>query len=77
MLDDELKKDEDKYNKWYDDFQHFLKEGLTMDGENRDAILKLLRFKSTFSKSFVSLDDYVKNMNEKQKKIYFVVTANQ
>lgn len=76
MLEDELKKDEDKFNKWYDDFQHFLKEGLTMDGDNRDAILKLLRFKSTFNKNYVSLDDYVKNMKDSQKKIYFVVTQS-
>jgi HSP90 family molecular chaperone len=31
LLDDESKKDKDKYNKWFNDFQNFLKEGLTTD----------------------------------------------
>jgi TNF receptor-associated protein 1 len=31
LLDDESKKDKDKYNKWFNDFQTFIKEGLTTD----------------------------------------------
>jgi TNF receptor-associated protein 1 len=34
LLDDEAKKDADKYNKWFKDFEMFLKEGLTVDPEN-------------------------------------------
>ena len=49
LLEDESKKDADKYNKWYNDFSNFLKEGITMDSENQEAIFKLLRFNSSFS----------------------------
>ena len=31
MIEDELKKDKDKYNKWYSEFQSFIKEGLSTD----------------------------------------------
>ena len=31
LLDDESKKDKTKYNKWFNDFQNFIKEGLTTD----------------------------------------------
>ncbi len=31
MLEDESKKDKDRYNKWFADFQNYLKEGLNMD----------------------------------------------
>ena len=34
LLDDEARKDGDKYNKWFVDFQTFLKEGLSVDTEN-------------------------------------------
>lgn len=34
LLEDESKKDADRYNKWYGDFNSFLKEGVTMDSEN-------------------------------------------
>lgn len=36
LIEDEGKKDADKYNKWFADFQVFLKEGLTVDQENSD-----------------------------------------
>lgn len=47
MLDDESKKDADKYNRWFNEFQNFIKEGLTMDQENGEALFKLLRFNSS------------------------------
>jgi TNF receptor-associated protein 1 len=34
MLDDELKRDPERYDRWFSDFENFLKEGLMMDQEN-------------------------------------------
>ena len=34
MIEDEMKKDKEKYNKWYDSFNTFIKEGLSNDQEN-------------------------------------------
>lgn len=36
LIDDESKKDKEKYNKWFGDFQNFIKEGLTTDHENSE-----------------------------------------
>lgn len=36
MLEDEAKKDPTKYNKWQNEFQMFLKEGLSTDSENAE-----------------------------------------
>ena len=74
MLEDESKRDAEKYNKWFQEFQNFLKEGLTVDAENAEPLFKLLRFNSTFSgNNMISLDDYIAKMKPTQEKIYFVV----
>jgi HSP90 family molecular chaperone len=31
LIEDEAKKDGEKYNRWFNDFQNFLKEGITVD----------------------------------------------
>ena len=63
MLEDESKRDAEKYNKWFQEFQNFLKEGLTVDAENAEPLFKLLRFNSTFSgNNMISLDDYIAKM---------------
>ena len=68
-----LSEDEEKYNKFYDNFSKSLKLGVHEDDKNRSKISKLLRFKTSKSKdSMVSLDAYVKGMNEKQKNIYYI-----
>lgn len=77
LLEDEIQKDEEKYNKWYDEFSNFLKEGLTTDKENGELLLKLTRYKSTKSTKLISLDDYIDSMKSGQKNIYFIVAPNQ
>lgn len=47
MLDDELKRDPVQYDKWYEDFSQFLKEGLMMDQEHNEALMKLMRYNSS------------------------------
>lgn len=68
MLEDEMKKNPSNYDEWFNQFNNFLKEGLMMDSENKDALLKLMRYTATFqeSSSLVSLDDYVKKMKSGQ-----------
>jgi HSP90 family molecular chaperone len=74
MLEDESKRDADKYNKWFGEFQNFIKEGLTVDPENAEPLFKLLRFNSNFAgQAMISLDDYIAKMKPTQEKIYFVV----
>jgi len=49
-----------------------LKEGLYEDQENRDALLKLVRFRSTAGDGLVSLDDYLGRMKAGQDAIYYI-----
>ena len=78
-LDELSKKDEDQFNKIYDEYQRFLKEGVIADFTHRDALGKLLRYESsTFEKGKrTSLSDYVKRMGEEQKEIYFVFAPSR
>jgi HSP90 family molecular chaperone len=70
MLEDELRRDPMRYDQWYDQFNQFLKEGLMMDSENKESLLKLMRYTATFqdaaSKEFISLEDYIKKMKPGQ-----------
>jgi HSP90 family molecular chaperone len=34
MIEDEMKRDPESYDKWYHDFSMFLKEGIMTDHEN-------------------------------------------
>lgn len=77
MLEDEIQKDEEKYNKWYEEFSNFLKEGLSTDRENGEQLLKLMRYKCTsVDKNIISLNDYIEKMKTGQKNIYFMVAPN-
>ncbi len=73
-LDEISKKDPDQYNKIYDEYQRFLKEGVIADFTHREALGKLLRFESSAQDkgTKTSLTDYVGRMGEEQKEIYFV-----
>ena len=46
LIDDEAKRDPVKYKKWYETFSQFVKEGIAVDTENKDALFKLMRFQS-------------------------------
>ena len=67
--------DNDVYANFWKEFGDTLKEGVVEDHNNRDAILKLLRFASTENKDAtenVSLDDYKARMKDGQDKIYYI-----
>jgi molecular chaperone HtpG len=65
--------DDDKYQKFYDNFGITLKEGIHTDWENKDKISDLIRYKSTKSEDkMISLKEYVDNMPSDQKDIYYL-----
>lgn len=55
-----MRRDPVKYDKWYNDFSHFLKEGLMMDAENQEQLIKLMRYNASFQSETCSLEDYIK-----------------
>ena len=71
------KKDNDKYQKFWDNFGQVLKEGISEDSSNKEKIASLLRFASTETsdaKHTVSLADYISRMKEGQETIYYITS---
>ncbi len=65
-------KDEEAYGKFWGDFGAVLKEGAYEDAQNRETLLKLLRFHSTHGDGLVSLADYASRMKKDQDAIYYL-----
>jgi len=76
----ELKKKAEKapeeYASFWDTFGAVLKEGLYEDGQQRDTLLQLARFRSTTREGLVSLADYVAAMQPGQEAIYTITGDN-
>jgi molecular chaperone HtpG len=64
--------DKEKYNAFIEQFNRPLKEGLYSDYANRDALLDLIRVKTTKSDTWTSLAEVKARMQEGQKAIYFI-----
>ncbi len=80
MLKDIAARDNDDYDTFWDNFGRNLKLGVIEDSDNRKDLADLLRF--TTSKSgnegkLRSLEQYVSDMPEAQKSIYFVAADNR
>ena len=73
------KNDKEKYQSFWNEFGNVIKEGPGEDFANKEEILKLLRFSSTYTQDesqSVSLEDYVSRMKEGQDKIYYITADN-
>jgi molecular chaperone HtpG len=71
-LEKMAKKDKEKYNTFYTAFGNVLKEGLYNDFDNREKILELMQFNTLNSASKVMIEDFVKNIDEEKKEIYYI-----
>lgn len=73
-LSDMKKNEFDKYQKFYSEFGRVLKEGVHMDFERREMIGELLLFPSTKTEKgkLRTIPEYVENMKEGQKEIYYI-----
>jgi len=69
-----LAKDEDKYKLFIEQYNRPLKEGVYQDHVNKDAILELVRYKSTNdSEKMTSLAAYKDRADTEQKAIYYII----
>jgi molecular chaperone HtpG len=72
-LMNELVENKEDYKSFYTNFSKSIKLGIHEDQTNRHALSKLLRFQSTRSgEEFVSFEEYVERMKEKQNSIYYI-----
>lgn len=63
----------DKYKQFYEQYSKNIKLGVHEDSDNRDKLVKLLRFFTVNHKDqMISLQQYVKEMPETQKEIYYI-----
>ncbi|QOY53779.1 molecular chaperone HtpG [Candidatus Sulfurimonas marisnigri] len=66
------KKDAQKYEAFYAEFGNVLKEGLYSDMGNREKILELMKFNTINSEETVMIEDFIKNVDETKKEIYYI-----
>jgi len=79
FLDEQSEKDAATYEKFYGEYQRFLKEGVVTDFAHKEALGKLLRFESSTQEKgkLTSLAEYVKRMPADQREIYCLLAANR
>eukprot|EP00545_Synedropsis_sp_CCMP1620_P004810 CAMPEP_0119007710 /NCGR_PEP_ID=MMETSP1176-20130426/3192_1 /TAXON_ID=265551 /ORGANISM="Synedropsis recta cf, Strain CCMP1620" /LENGTH=815 /DNA_ID=CAMNT_0006959909 /DNA_START=112 /DNA_END=2559 /DNA_ORIENTATION=- len=76
-VDDDDEVQEHPYITWYKKFNANLKMGVIDDEANRGKITKLLRFQTSKSgDNWISLDEYLANMQDWQKEIYVIAGAS-
>ncbi len=66
------KKDAEKYDTFYTEFGGVLKEGLYNDHANREKILELLKFNTMNAEEPTTIEEFVKNVDEETKEIYYI-----
>ncbi|MCP4455487.1 MAG: molecular chaperone HtpG, partial [Planctomycetes bacterium] len=76
-FEDLAKNEADQYKTFIEQYNRPLKEGLYSDFENKDALLELVRFKSTKEDGMISLAAYKERMKDDQKAIYYVTGGNE
>ncbi|AEF86036.1 chaperone protein HtpG [Treponema primitia ZAS-2] len=67
----------EKWETFISQFNRPLKEGLYQDYANREAILELVRYKSTTTEGWTSLADYASRMKADQKNIYYITGGDE
>ena len=65
-------KDKDKYKEIWNQYGPVLKEGLYEDMERKEALLELCRFSTNDGDEFISLNEYIESMKDKQKDIFYI-----
>ena len=76
-LTKKAEKDAEAFGTFWDAFGPVVKEGVYETMENREDLLKLMRFKSTTREGWVSLAEYVAAMKEGQDAIYYISGDDQ
>lgn len=70
---EEKSAEESKYVKFWKAFGKYIKMGLIEDAANRTRLAKLLRYSTSKSgDKEIGLEEYVANMKEDQKNIYYI-----
>jgi molecular chaperone HtpG len=71
-----MKKRPDDYKTFYKEFGNVLKEGLYNDFANREKILELLKFNTLNSDEQTTIEEFVKNIDQEKKEIYYIASKS-
>ena len=71
-----LNSDKNDYINFWNNFGPVLKEGIYEDFDRKESILDIALFKQSASTELITLDEYISNMQKKQKDIYFITGDN-
>ena len=71
-----LNSDKNDYINFWNNFGPVLKEGIYEDFERKESILEIALFKQSASSELITLNEYISNMQKKQKDIYFITGDN-
>ncbi|KAI6230613.1 Heat shock protein 75 kDa, mitochondrial [Aphelenchoides fujianensis] len=81
FLAQEMKKNRDKYNEFYQSYAMFFKEGIVMEQDFgvKEQIARVLQFESSDLKSgtHTSFEEYVSRMQEEQDKIFYLFAPSR
>jgi TNF receptor-associated protein 1 len=79
FLEEQAGKDAAQYDKFFEQFGRFIKEGVISDFTHREALGKLLRYESSSLPrgQKTPLTEYVKRMPADQKEMYFLLAPNR
>ncbi len=73
-----LSKDEEKYKEFVAEYNRPIKEGIYQDFTNKDALLELVRYKSTNdTQNMTSLAAYKERADSEQKAIYYITGEDE
>jgi len=71
------KLDEKKFDRFIDQYNKLIKEGIYTDHLNKETLLEIVRYKSSKVEGLTSLDDYILRANEyegeRKKEIYYLI----
>ena len=70
-------KDSNIYLNFWNNFGAVIKEGLYELNDHHEKILPLLRFQTSESDDFISLEDYLAKMKQDQKEIYYFANTDK
>ena len=75
------KLDEEKFDIFTSQYNKVIKEGIFTDYTNKEALLEIVRYKSTKTDGLTSLDDYIKRAGEREgetkKEIYYIIGEDE
>jgi len=58
-------------------YNRVIKEGIYTDHMNKEALLEIVRYKSSSEEGLISLDDYLSRGNSEKKEIYYIIGSDE